>query len=47
MLDVNSNSNETWPKSIAWLNSNPKIDTKWLGSGNTSDEVIKILKNNL
>ena len=47
MLDVNSNLNETWSKSIVWLNSNPDLDTKWLGGGNTSDEVIKILKNNL
>jgi UDP-N-acetylglucosamine 2-epimerase len=47
MLDVNSISNETWSKSIDWLNSNPKLDTTWLGDGKTSESIMKILKDKL
>jgi UDP-N-acetylglucosamine 2-epimerase len=46
MLDVNS-INDTWNDSINWLNSNPELDDKWLGDGQTSDTIIKILKNKL
>ena len=46
MIDVNSKNN-SWEKSTEWINSNPSIDISWLGDGNTSDMIIKILKEKL
>lgn len=48
MLDVNTNSNNTWYESLDFINNkflNKKIE--WLGDGKTSENIISILKNNL
>jgi UDP-N-acetylglucosamine 2-epimerase (non-hydrolysing) len=51
MLNVNDTVNKTIDKSIIWLhdlfNNKKKIDTSWLGDGNTSEKIINILKNKL
>jgi UDP-N-acetylglucosamine 2-epimerase len=48
MLDVNTEYNYNWSSSFAWLllNSNNRR-IEWLGDGTTSEQVIKILKDNL
>ncbi len=38
------NSVEMFNGAIKWLESNPKIDSRWLGDGKTSDKIIDILK---
>jgi len=48
MLDVNSSFNESWTKSIIWMNLDYKnYNTLWLGDGTTSDRIINILKEQL
>jgi UDP-N-acetylglucosamine 2-epimerase len=43
MIDVNS-ENETWKKSLEWIESNPKMDCIWLGDGHTAEYVVRILE---
>lgn len=47
MIDVNNMSDISWSDSIEWLNSNKIPDINWLGDGQTSDLIIKILKEKL
>ena len=48
MLDVNTPNNDSWDKSEIWLVSDSKkSDTKWMGDGTTSDQIISILKKTL
>ena len=44
MLDVNTIDNRTWEKSHEWLDSDPEIDTNWLGEGRTSKRIIEVIK---
>lgn len=45
MVNVNKKGDSTWDKSQLWLLSNSeKRDTKWLGDGTTSEQIINILK---
>lgn len=45
MVNVNTKGNSTWDESQLWLLSNSeKRDTKWLGDGTTSEQIISILK---
>lgn len=49
MLDVNSLYNSTWTQSIKYIDcildgGTIKIDTKWLGDGNTSDLIVNKIK---
>lgn len=46
MLNID-NENKTWEESIKWINSDNNINTTWLGDGNTSELIIKILKEKL
>lgn len=47
MIDVNNMSDISWSDSIEWLNLNKIPNTNWLGDGQTSDSIIKILKEKL
>ena len=47
MINVNTPSNKTWSDSYKWINSNPKINSSWLGTGQTSQMVCDILRNAL
>ena len=49
MLDVNSLYNSTWTQSIKYIDcildgGTIKIETKWLGKGNTSDLIVNKIK---
>lgn len=48
MVDVNSSFNDSWTKSVIWMNTDYKnYNTLWLGDGTTSDKIINILKEQL
>lgn len=48
MIDINSSFNKTWNKSFDYLDNNhKKINTKWMGKGNTSDIILDIIKNQI
>jgi len=44
MIDVNKRSEEVFNHINGWLNKPPHIDSRWLGDGNTSTNIINILK---
>ena len=48
MINVNEKNHISWASSESWLllNSNNK-NINWLGDGNTSENIIKILKEKL
>lgn len=43
MIDVNSINNHTWDLSFDYINKNIICNTDWLGNGQTSSNIIKIL----
>lgn len=48
MIDVNSENNSTWEKSINFIDySHLKMDISWLGNGKTSSKIIEIIKENI
>lgn len=50
MIDVNDfheSITENPTKIIKWLKEKPKASTEWLGDGNTSNNIINIIKNNI
>ena len=49
MIDVNNSYNSTWTQSIKYIDcildgGTIKIETKWLGNGNTSDLIVNKIK---
>ena len=44
---LNVNIDNEFESAIRWLNSNPKMETEWLGDGKTSDKIVEILKDKL
>ena len=48
MIDVNQSENETWYKSVDYLNDlsfgRSEMDTKWLGNGETSKLIVNKIK---
>ena len=46
MLNVDD-KNTNWEESIKWIGNSNVIKTEWLGKGNTSELIIKILKERL
>ncbi len=42
MLDVNDDNN--WEDSFQWISSKPKLHTEWLGDGETSRKVVKLIE---
>jgi UDP-N-acetylglucosamine 2-epimerase len=44
MIDVNTAANDTWASSRDWIKSGPKINSSWLGTGETAEKVMKSLK---
>jgi len=47
MINVNEENHESWAFSENWLSLGNKIDTGWLGNGDTSNLIIEILKGKL
>lgn len=47
MLNVNNTNNFSWDQSFQFIESTDKVNTDWLGKGNTAREIIDAMLNNL
>lgn len=45
LLDVNSLDCGIFQRAIDWIINKPKLDSSWLGNGNTSNIIVEVLRN--